>query len=64
MSLAQIKEEVGELSSEERGELMAYLGAMQVAHDEEFRADLTSRIDDKDPAHWVELDDLKARWAD
>lgn len=63
MSLDQLKHEASELSSAEQGELMAFLGSIQIAEDDEFRAELTRKIDDKDPAHWVNLDDLTKRWA-
>jgi hypothetical protein len=63
MSLAQLKHEAAELSLAEQGELMAFLGSIQIAEDDELRAELTRKIDDKNPANWVDLDDLKQRWA-
>ncbi len=63
MSLAQLKDQAAELSPTEQGELMAFLGSIQIAADDEFRAELTRKIDDQNPANWLELDDLKKRWA-
>ncbi|HRH94687.1 MAG TPA: hypothetical protein PLB55_02070 [Prosthecobacter sp.] len=63
MSLAQLKNEAAELSPAEQGELMAFLGSIQIAEDDELRAELTRKIDDQNPANWVDLDDIKQRWA-
>ncbi|MBK8035626.1 MAG: hypothetical protein IPK22_00605 [Verrucomicrobiaceae bacterium] len=63
MSLAQLKHEAKELSPAEQGELMAFLASIQIASDDDIRADFTRKIDDKNPANWMSLDDLKQRWA-
>lgn len=63
MSLAQLKQEAVELSPAEQSELMAFLASIQVAEDDELRAELTRKIDDTNPASWVSLDDLQKRWA-
>jgi len=61
MSLAQLKQEAAALSPAEQGELMAFLGSIQMIEDDEFRAELTRKIDDRDPSRWMDLDDLKKR---
>ncbi len=38
--------------------------ARQTADDTEFKAVLSAKINDKDTSNWVELDDLRARYAD
>lgn len=63
MSLAQIKHEARELSPDEQGELMAFLASIQIASDDDVRAEFTRKIDDKNPANWMSLDELKQRWA-
>lgn len=63
MSLAQLKEELTELSPDEQGEVMAFLGAIQIANDDALREELTRKIDDNDPARWMDLSELKRRWA-
>ena len=63
MSLAQLKQEAVELSPAEKVELMAFLASIQVAEDDELRAELTRKIDDTTSATWVSLDDLQKRWA-
>jgi len=42
---------------------MAFLASIQITSDEDIRAEFTSKIDDKNPAPWMSLDDLKRRWA-
>jgi hypothetical protein len=62
MSLAQLKQEAVELSPAEQSELIAFLASIQVAEDDELRAELTRKIDDTTPTNWVSLDDLHKRW--
>lgn len=64
MSLAQLKEEAAHLHPAEQRELIAFLVAQQTEKDEEFRNDLARKIDDNDPAHWLELDDLQKRYSE
>jgi hypothetical protein len=63
MSLAQLKQEAVELSPAEQSELMAFLASIQIAEDDELRSELTRKIDNRNPASWVSLDDLQKRWA-
>lgn len=63
MSLAQLKQEAVELSPAEQSELIAFLASIQVAEDDELRAELTRKIDDTTPTSWVSIDDLQKRWA-
>ncbi len=63
MSLVQLKQEAVELSPAEQGELIAFLASIQVAEDDDLRAELTRKIDDTNPANWVDLNDLQKRWA-
>jgi hypothetical protein len=64
MSLAQLKDEAAQLQSKEQRELIAFLIAQQTSRDDAFKKSLASKIDDRDPAHWVELDDVRKREAD
>jgi len=43
-------------------ELIAYLVARQTESDEAFKKELAAKIDDRDPAHWMELHDAKKRY--
>jgi len=64
MSLTQLKDEAAQLPSQEQRELIAYLIALQTSGDEAFKAMLAARIDDPNPANWVELDDAQKRDAE
>ena len=64
MSLAQLKDQAAHLQSAEQRELIAFLIARQTAGNESFKDTLARKIDDTDPANWVELDDLKKRFSE
>ena len=61
MSLNQLKERVVELTAQERRQLMAFMVALETEQDEQFRSELARKIDDRNPANWVELDELEKR---
>jgi hypothetical protein len=62
MSLTQLKHEAASLSEKDRRELMAYLVALETEKDEAFRRKLAGKIDDADPAHWLELNEVQKRY--
>jgi spore coat protein CotH len=64
MSLTQLKDQAAHLPSEEQRELIAFLIALQTARDKQFKSTLARKIDDRDPAHWVDLGDAQRRYAD
>ena len=64
MSLEDIKSEIAGMTREEQDQLAAYLVHLRHEQDTKVRADITAKIDDKDPAHWVSLDELKEKWKD
>ena len=63
MSLAQLKDQAVHLDLGEQRELIAFLISRQTEQDEDFKRTLAQKIDDTDPAHWVELDDLQKRYS-
>ena len=63
MSLAQLKDQAVHLDLGEQRELIAFLISRQTEQDEDFKRALAQKIDDTDPAHWVELDDLQKRYS-
>ncbi len=63
MSLAQIQDQAACLGKEERRKLIAFLVSLQTEDDEEFKTRLARKIDDNDPSHWVELDELEQRFS-
>lgn len=64
MSLAQLKDQAAHLQPAEQRELIAFLVSRQTELDEGFKDSLARKIDDKDPAHWVELDELRKRYSE
>ena len=64
MSLAQLKDQAAHLGLVEQREVIAFLISRQTEQDEEFKNALAQKIDDKDPSHWVELDELKKRYSE
>ena len=62
MSLTELKQEAVNLPVKKQRELIAYLVAKQTEKDYAFRKKLAAKIDDRDPAHWTELYDLKKRY--
>jgi len=62
MSLEEIKVEVAEMALEQQDHLAAYLVHLRHQRDAKCRAEITARIDDKDPAKWVSLDALREHW--
>jgi hypothetical protein len=61
MSLAQLKDQATHLDIEQQRELIAFLIARQTEQDSDFKHTLAQKIDDTDPSHWVDLDDLRKR---
>ena len=56
MSLEQVKQEVAALAPAERRHLMGYLVSLNLT--DEDRAKLARKIDDRDPANWLTLEQL------
>ena len=63
MSLAQLKDQAAHLQLVEQRELIAFLISQQTGQDESFQRTLARKIDDSDPSHWVELDQLQKRFS-
>jgi hypothetical protein len=64
MSLAQLKDQAAHLPPVEQRELIAFLISRQTEHEEGFKQTLARKIDDSDPAHWTDLDELQKRYAE
>ena len=64
MSLSQLKDQATHLDIGQQRELIAFLIARQTEQDEDFKRTLAQKIDDTDPSHWVELDDLQKRYSE
>jgi hypothetical protein len=64
MSMAEIMRAVASLPTAQQNELAAFLLHLRLQHDHAWRAEITRRIDDPDPAHWTSLEDWKKELAD
>ena len=64
MSLTQLKDEAAHLPLSKQRELIAFLVARHTEQDQEFKQKLTAQIDDHDPAHWMDLEDVRKRYAE
>jgi len=62
MSLAELKQEAAHLPAKQRRELIAFLVALQTGNDEQFKRSMAAKIDDRDPAHWLELNEARKRY--
>ena len=49
---------------DEQRELIVFLISRQTDKDEDFKRTLARKIDDTDPSHWVELNDLRKRYSE
>ncbi len=61
MEVGELKSKLAALDSKGRRQVIAFLLALEEQNDEEYRKELARRIDDKDPNHWVSLDELDRR---
>ena len=59
MILEEIKSKVDQLTPEERHQLSIYLTKLNLQEDEEFWKDVRKTSEDKDPSHWVNIEDIK-----
>lgn len=64
MSIEAIKQELAALDAGGRSQMVAYLVALNDQEDSQLRASLTRKIDDRDPANWLTLDQFDARLAE
>ena len=58
MSINEIKKEIQTLSGDERHELSAFLVELDLADDSGYWERVRRRSDDKDPNHWVSVEQL------
>jgi len=59
MSMAELMRAVSGLPPAQQNELAAFLLHLRLQHDPAWRTEMTRRIDDRDPTHWVSLDDWR-----
>ena len=60
MDLKVVEREVASWSAEDQDHLAAYLTLLRLQRSPEYTQELTRRLDDRDPANWVSLAEIKA----
>jgi transcription elongation GreA/GreB family factor len=58
MSIEAIKQELAGLNVERRNEIVAYLLSIDDQNNAEYRSSLTRKIDNKNSAHWLTLEEM------
>ena len=61
--MAELMRVVATLPAQQQQELAAFLLHLRMRDDPAWRAEMTRKIDDKNPANWVLLEDLKKEFA-
>lgn len=64
MSFKEIKNGLAELPEEQQDQLAAYLVHLRHQRDAGLRREISSRLNDKNPDHWISVDQLRDRWKD
>lgn len=62
MSLEQIQAELSGLPQDQQDRVAAYLVHLRHRRDPSISEEITRRIDDKNLAHWIALEELEERW--
>jgi hypothetical protein len=58
MSIEALKQELAGLDDESRHHIMAYLVSIEDQKDASYREEMARKIDDKDPSHWLTLEEF------
>lgn len=64
MTIEEIQSEIGHLSDEHLSKVIAYAVHLKNLRDPESAAILKERLDDKDPEHWLTIEEFEARLED
>jgi hypothetical protein len=64
MSVMDLKKELIALSTAEQAEVAAFLFQLRRKDDAAYQAKIQRRLDDKDPSHWLTLNDFEKRLED
>jgi len=63
MSLVAVQREIEKWEPEDQDRLAATLSVLRLKRNPEHAAELAERLADRDPNHWLTLDELKRRLA-
>jgi hypothetical protein len=61
MSFEQLKSEITQLTPREQAELIAFTLQLRHASDPVHQREVTDRLNDRDPAHWLTVDEVERR---
>lgn len=64
MSLKEIKNGAAELPEDQQDHLAAYLVHLRHQRDAKLSQEISSRLNDKNPDHWISFDQLREHWKD
>ena len=56
--------DVAELPPQAQQQMASYLVQLRLQQDDEWRREMARKIDDKNPANWVSLEELQRRFPD
>jgi hypothetical protein len=62
MTVEQIKEEVSNLPEAQQDHVVAFVVHLRHARDPGTRQELSRRMDDHEPSHWISVGQLKEHW--
>ena len=59
MSVKELKDKLAMMPRQEQDEVIAFLFQLRHAEDVEYQAELSRRLEDRDPSHWLTPDDFE-----
>jgi hypothetical protein len=61
MSIEALKQTIAEMDSDGRHEILAYILSLDDQSNAAYRESLARKIDDKDPANWLTMEEIDRR---
>lgn len=61
MSVREIKEQLAALPRKEQDEVVAFLFHLRHSDDPDYQAQMTGRLEDKNPSHWLSPDEFERK---
>lgn len=61
MTFAQLERQVSELGPRAQRKLMAYLVSLELKRDDDYRAEITRRLNDRSAGAWIPLTEVRRR---
>ena len=62
MTVEILKQELAAMPAEQQSHLMAFLVHLRHQRDAAFQSDVSERVGDRAPSHWLSVDELRAHW--